>query len=100
MSTNTLVVRQHVWMESGMYGREGKVVKITARGVEVELLRAEGPIGLKYQIRFDTEGKACDSSDIYEGNMWGGPDDFFCRCFCEQLGHSAPVLISYLQRSC
>ena len=61
-------------MKSGLYGQKAKVVKVTPWCVEVELLRAEGPIGLKYQIRFDVNGKACDSSDIYEGNMWGGPD--------------------------
>lgn len=57
-----------------------KVVKVTEWCVEVELLRAEGPIGLKYGIRFDTNGKACDSSDIYEGNIeWGGiPGTYEC----------------------
>lgn len=74
MYTRTLVVGQKVWMRSGpYYGQEVKVVKVTERFVEVELLRAEGPIGLKYGIRFDANGKACDSRDIYEGNMeWGG----------------------------
>jgi hypothetical protein len=74
MDTTKLVVGQEVWMKSGIYGNKGKVVKITERCVEVEPLRAEGPIGLKYGIRFDTNGMACDSSDIYEGNMWSGPD--------------------------
>jgi hypothetical protein len=71
---STYSVGQEVWMKSGMYAQRGKVVAVRERCVEVELLRAEGPVGLKYLIRFDTNGKACDSSDIYEGNMWGGPD--------------------------
>lgn len=74
MDTNKLEIGQEVWIKSGIYGKKAKVVEVTERGVEVELLRAEGPIGLKYGIRFDTSGRACDSRDIYEGNMWGGPD--------------------------
>jgi hypothetical protein len=70
----TPTVGQEVWMKSGIYAKKAKVVKVTKQCVEVELLRAEGPIGPKYLIRFDTNGRACDSSDIYEGNMWGGPD--------------------------
>ncbi len=72
MKTSELVIGQTVWMKSGpYYAREGIVTKVTEQCVEVELLRAEGPIGLKYAIRFDRDGKACDSSDIYAGNMWG-----------------------------
>jgi hypothetical protein len=64
MDTATLEVGQKVWMESGIYAREGKVVKITMRGVEVEVFRLEGPIELKYRIRFDTAGNARNSRDI------------------------------------
>lgn len=72
MNTKTLVVGQEVLMRSGIYGSDGKVVKVTEQYVEVEFLRTPGgPID---RIRFDANGKACDSSDIYEGNMWGGPD--------------------------
>ena len=80
MDTNRVVVGQEVWIKSGIYGTKVKVVKVTEWCVEVELLRAEGPIGLKYGIRFDTNGKACDSSDIYEGNIeWGGiPGTYEC----------------------
>jgi hypothetical protein len=75
MNTNTLVVVPKVLMKSGMYGREGRVVKVTERYVEVELPEFVGPIGLKSSIRFDAKtGKACDSSDIYHENMWGGDD--------------------------
>ncbi|HET9406013.1 MAG TPA: hypothetical protein VFO39_02135 [Candidatus Sulfotelmatobacter sp.] len=74
LDTKTLAVGQEVWMQSGIYAKKAKVVEVTKRRVIVELLRAEGPIGLKYQIRFDANRKACDSSDIYDGNIWGGPD--------------------------
>lgn len=75
MDIKTLVVGQEVWMKSGpYYARKGMVVKVTDWCVEVELPLPEGPIGSKHAIRFDTNGKACDSTDIYDGNMWGGPD--------------------------
>jgi hypothetical protein len=72
MDTTKLRVGQEVWMKSGPgYGTQGKVVKITEHFIEVDLLRAGGPVGLRYGIRFDANGKACDSRDIYEGNWWG-----------------------------
>jgi len=74
MDTKKLVVGQEVWMQSGMYAQKGKVVVVTELCVEVELLLVYGPIGLKHTLRFDTNGHACDSSDLYTDNMWGGPD--------------------------
>ena len=71
MDTKTLVVGQDVYMVSGIYGVTGKVVEVTASGVIVKLDLAQGPINEPTLIRFDTNGKACDSSDIYNGNMWG-----------------------------
>jgi hypothetical protein len=68
------VVGQEVLMKSGIYGQKGTVTRITEQGFEVELLQAEGPLGLRYGIRFDTNGRACDSRDIYEGNIWGNPN--------------------------
>jgi hypothetical protein len=70
MDTKTLVVGQKVLMRSGpLYGREGVVTKITERCVEVELLRSLGPAGVKNFMRFDINGKACDSRDINDENM-------------------------------
>jgi hypothetical protein len=74
MNTKTLTVGQEVCMQSGIYARKGKITKVTESCVEVELPEFVGPIGLKSSIRFDRSGKACDSSDIYNENMWGGPD--------------------------
>lgn len=76
MDTNTLVVGQHVYMISGCYMKQGKVLKAMPSGVVVQLAIFEGPITPEGPelIRFDTNGKACDSSDIYKGNLWGGSD--------------------------
>jgi hypothetical protein len=74
MDTKTLVVGQDVWMRSGRYAQEGTVVAVNDWCVEVELLLIYGPAGLKHTLRFDTNGKACDSSDLYTDNMWGGLD--------------------------
>ena len=74
MDTKTLAVGQDVYMVSGWYMQKGKVVKVTPSGVEVQLDKGS------YLIRFDTNGKACDSRDIYKGNMeWNGiPGTFEC----------------------
>jgi hypothetical protein len=64
----------------GLHGQrvgsqEGLVIKVTPSGVEVQLALAEGPIRPEGNelIRFDTNGKACDSRDIYRGNWeWDG----------------------------
>ena len=69
MDMKTLVVGQKVVMQSGIYGREGIVVKVTESCVEVELLRSLGPAGAKNFMRFDTNGRACDSRDINDENM-------------------------------
>ena len=72
MDISKLMVGQLVCMKSGIYGAQVRVVEVTEQFVEVELLRAEGPVGLKYMIRFDTNGKACFSPN-YEGNWeWDG----------------------------
>ena len=61
-------------MISGVYLNKGKVAKVTPLGVEVQTVFGNE------LIRFDTNGKACDSSDIYRGNMeWNGiPGTFEC----------------------
>jgi len=65
----TLQVGQKVLMVSGPYEREGIVIKLTERCVEVELLFTIGPAGAKNFMRFDTNGKALDSRDINDENM-------------------------------
>jgi hypothetical protein len=76
MDATKLVVGQYVHMVSGIYGKAGKVVEVTPSGVVVQLAIFEGPVRPEGPelIRFDTNGKACDSSDIYKGNLWGGTD--------------------------
>lgn len=70
MDTKTLVIGQKVWMVSGpCYGRKGILTKVTECCVEVELLRSLGHAGVKNYMRFDTNGKACDSRDINNENM-------------------------------
>jgi hypothetical protein len=71
MDLKTLVVGQDVYMVSGRYGNKGKVVEVTPSSVIVQLALAHGPIDEPTLIRFDKRGRACDSSDIYNGNMWG-----------------------------
>ena len=69
MDTSKLVVGQKVLIVSGPYGQEGVLSKVTEECVEVELLRSLGPAGAKNFMRFDTNGKACDSRDINDENM-------------------------------
>jgi hypothetical protein len=82
MDIKTLVVGQDVRLISGIYGKMGRVVEVTSSGVIVQLALAEGPIRPEGPelIRFDANGKACDSSDVYKGNMeWNGiPGTFEC----------------------
>jgi hypothetical protein len=59
MDTSKLVVGQEVFVVSGIYYFDGKVVKVTQEGVEVELARNPLP-GDNVVRRFDIEGKACD----------------------------------------
>jgi hypothetical protein len=76
MDTKKLVVGQDADLISGSYRKGGRVVEVTQSGVIVQLNLFEGPVRPEGPelIRFDTNGKACDSSDIYKGNMWGGDD--------------------------
>jgi len=71
-----LVVGQEVSLLSGYYfGTPGKVVKVTQEEVIVQFLKFEGPITDEGPelVRFDKNGKACDSRDIYKGNFaWAG----------------------------
>lgn len=56
----SLVVGQEVFVVSGCYYSNGKVVKVTQEGVEVQLARnpLPGPDNVVWQ--FDTKGKALD----------------------------------------
>jgi len=70
-----LVIGQEVCLTSGggAFVKTGKVVEVTQCGGIVQLSSFEGPVQPEGPelIRFDTNGKACDSSDIHKGNLWG-----------------------------
>jgi hypothetical protein len=65
MDVKTLVVGQNVRIESGIYGREGKVVRITPSGAEVQtgVMQNDGTWNAHELLRFDNEGRGCDESD-------------------------------------
>jgi len=70
MDTKTLVVGQDVHMVSGIYANEGKVVKVTPSGVEVQtgVMQNDGTWNAHERLRFDSEGKGLD-----EGTYECGP---------------------------
>jgi hypothetical protein len=71
MDIRTLKVGQEVRLIIGPYGRKAKVVEVTPSGVIVQNAIFEGPVTPEgpERMRFDTNGKACDSRDIYTGFM-------------------------------
>jgi hypothetical protein len=74
MNIKRLVVGQDVRLISGTYGKIAGSSKSHHQRI-VKLALAEGPIRPEDSelIRFDANGKACDSRDIYKGNMeWNG----------------------------
>ena len=81
MDTKTLVVGQIVDMASGAYGCSGKVIRVAADGIDIDM-RYESKLEI---WKFDTNGKACDSRSVgyvpepyefdgvpstYEGGPW------------------------------
>jgi len=75
MNTTKLAVGQHVHMISGPHGKAGLVIEVGPTGAIVQLTSFEGPVRPEGPelIRFDANGKACDSRGIYKGNMeWDG----------------------------
>ena len=67
MDTTKLVVGQDVFMESGVYSCEGKVVKVTPLGVEVQTYSMGWPLQL---LQFDNEGKGWDGNGTHECGPW------------------------------
>ena len=63
LDTTKLVVGQEVSMSSGVYGCEGKVVKVTPDGVEVQTNYA----GL---LHFDSKGRGRDDEGTYENGAY------------------------------
>jgi hypothetical protein len=58
MDATKLVVGHEVFVVSGCYYSDGKVVKVTQEGVEVQLARNPLPGAAKAIWQFDTKGKA------------------------------------------
>jgi RNase P/RNase MRP subunit p29 len=81
MDTKTLVVGEYVQLESGCYGRVGRVVKVTPDGVEVQTTEGESYTIDKKESkvtvhktgeiwRFDKEGKGGDGEATRECGPW------------------------------
>jgi hypothetical protein len=69
MDTSKLVVGQTVFMRSGWYFSDGRVVKVTPEGVEVHLARNPLPGAAEVTWQFDTKGKTLNGI----GTADGGP---------------------------
>jgi hypothetical protein len=74
MDTSTLVVGQAVYMESGVYSSEGKVVKVTPEGVDVQV-EGIGSLSRRTLLRFDKDGKGkegrgVDNNATHECGPW------------------------------
>jgi hypothetical protein len=59
-------VDEDVYIISGVYGHDGKVVKVTPSEVHV---MSDGLLGGGY-FRFDNEGNGCDGRHTYECGPW------------------------------
>ena len=66
MDTTKLVVGHEVFVVSGCYYSDGKVVKVTPEGVEVQLARNPLPGAAKAILQFDTKGEALNGIDTAE----------------------------------
>ena len=67
MDTTKLVVGEKVEMLSGPFGCEGKVVKVSPEGVEVEVA---GFTPYKSPLHFDSNGKGRDDEGTHEAGVW------------------------------
>ncbi len=71
MDTKTLVVGQKVYMVSGVFGCEGKVIKVSAEGVEVETpVKKWYSWHFDYPLHFDSNGKGRDNEGTHECGPW------------------------------
>jgi len=82
MDTKKLVVGHQVVMHNGRYlAGLGTIIKTVPEGVIVRIDLATGPMPDNSLVRFDTNGKVCDSKDLgYSGPENNGlPCSFECR---------------------
>ena len=66
MDTKTLVVGQYVCMFSGCYGCEGKVVKVTPSGVDVQTFDGKQTVDGEL-LHFDDKGVSYDGTFVGRG---------------------------------
>lgn len=82
MDTKTLVVEQKIPLSNGPLGGLGTVVKVSPEDVIVRIDLATGPMPKNSLVRFDINGRVCNSRDLgYRGpeNEDGMPCSFECR---------------------
>jgi hypothetical protein len=65
-----LVVGQDVYVDAGVYGLDGKVVKITRSHVYVQTYMDFGGRVPSRLLRFDNEGKECGGNPSFECGPW------------------------------
>jgi hypothetical protein len=70
MDTTKLTVGQDVYLNAGIYGLDGKVVKITRSHVYVQTYIGFGGRIPSRLLRFDNEGKECGGDPLFEGGPW------------------------------
>jgi|HubBroStandDraft_5_1064220.scaffolds.fasta_scaffold397818_2 hypothetical protein len=70
MDTKTLAVGQEVYLNAGVYGLDGKVVKITRSHVYVQTYSGFGGRIPSRLLQFDNEGKECGGDPLFEGGPW------------------------------
>ena len=72
MDTQALVVGQEVHMESGCYGMQGKVVRVTPSGVDVQtgVMQSDGTWNAHEILHFDRDGKGRDEEGTLECGPW------------------------------
>jgi hypothetical protein len=70
MDTTKLVVGQEVFVVSGCYYSDGKVVKVTQEGVEVQLASNPLPGASKAVWQFDTKGEALNGIGTAECGLY------------------------------
>jgi hypothetical protein len=68
MDTKKLVVGQEVTMTSGCYSRDGKVVRVTWLGAEVQtgVMQNDGTWNADEVLHFNRRGKGRDEEGTYE----------------------------------
>jgi hypothetical protein len=74
----TLTVGQNVYLEAGVYGHAGKVVKIRWWGIYVKTFSGRGGRIPSLLLRFGKDGKERGGHPLFEGGPWS-----ICGTFTE-----------------